>query len=143
MNKFAAMILAGAVCASLSFGADFSKQSNEELIKMAGTVAPADAPDYKIEIHKRMKTMKKEEAKKFHEQLEEAMQKNTDSMTLKEFRERREAIKQAMDAKIKTMSKKELKESGLDRKFNKCGMHHDHDKKHADQGKKQPEPKGK
>ncbi|PAF42510.1 DUF1104 domain-containing protein [Helicobacter sp. 11S02596-1] len=132
MNKFTSMVLAGAVCASFAFGADFSKQSNDDLIKMSGVVAPKDFPDYKIELHKRMQTMTKEQAKDFHKKLEEAMEKNTDKMTLKEFRERKQAIKKAMEEKRKTMTKKELKESGLEHKHHKhhkCDMDEKNSKK--------------
>ncbi|PAF49377.1 hypothetical protein BKH41_01540 [Helicobacter sp. 12S02232-10] len=129
MKKITSMILAGAICASFAFGADFSKKSNDDLVQMAGIVAPKDVPDYKIELNKRMKTMKKDEAMKFHQKLEEAMKKNTDNMTLKEFRERREAVKKAIDAKKKTMTKEQLKASGLDHHY-QCDMDHQHKKSH-------------
>ncbi|PAF49734.1 DUF1104 domain-containing protein [Helicobacter sp. 13S00477-4] len=136
MNKLAYIVLAGILSTSVAFGADFSKKTNDELVKMAGTIAPKDAPDYRIELHKRFKTMKKPEAKKFHEALEQAMEKNTETMTLKEFRERKEAIKKAMDERRKTMTKQQIKDSGLARMTHKCHPH-DHPKEHD----KKPAPK--
>ncbi|PAF53406.1 hypothetical protein BKH42_06210 [Helicobacter sp. 13S00482-2] len=124
MNKFVSMVLAAAFCASLAFGASFSKTSNDDLIKMAGTVAPKDVPDYRIELHKRMKTMKQDEAKTFHQKLEASMKKNTEKMSVKDMRARREAIKKAMDEKIKGMTKEQIKESGLEH------PHHKHKKTH-------------
>ncbi|MDO7252336.1 DUF1104 domain-containing protein [Helicobacter cappadocius] len=136
MNKFISMILAGALCASLAFGADFSKKSNDDLIKVAGTVAPKDVPDYRMELHKRIKAMKKPEAKAFHEKLEASMKKNTEKMSMKDMRARREAIKKAIDEKTKGMTKEQIKESGLDHHG-----HHKHGKDHKkDEGSKANKP---
>lgn len=129
MKKLISMVLAGALCASLALAADFSKKSNDDLVKMAGTVAPKDVPDYRIELHKRVKAMKKEDAKAFHEKFEASMKKNTEKMSMKDMRARRAAIKKAIDEKTKGMTKDQIKESGLQ-------MHHGHHKHAKDEATK-------
>lgn len=116
----------------LLFGHDFSKMSNEELINLSGKVEVKEVADYQIELYKRIKEMKKPDAKEFHKKLKEAMEKNTENMTLKEFKERMEAIKQAVGERIKSMSKEECKKSGLchfykhlDHKKEACPHHDD------------------
>lgn len=123
MNKLISMVLAGALCASLALAADFSKKSNDDLVKVAGTVAPKDVPDYRMELHKRVKAMKKEDAKAFHKKFEASMKKNTEKMSMKDMRARRAAIKKAIDEKTKGMTKEQIKESGL------VHTHHDKHKK--------------
>lgn len=130
MKKLISMVLAGALCASLALAADFSKKSNDDLVKMAGTVAPKDVPDYRMELHKRVKAMKKEDAKAFHQKFEASMKKNTEKMSVKDMRARRAAVKKAIDEKTKGMTKEQIKESGLE-------MHHKHAKDHKkDEGTK-------
>lgn len=123
MKKLISMVLAGVLCASLALAADFSKKSNDDLVKMAGTVAPKDVPDYRMELHKRVKAMKKEDAKAFHQKFEASMKKNTEKMSVKDMRARRAAVKKAIDEKTKGMTKEQIKESGLE-------MHHKHAKDH-------------
>lgn len=123
MKKLISMVLAGALCASLALAADFSKKSNDDLVKMAGTVAPKDVPDYRMELHKRVKAMKKEDAKAFHQKFEASMKKNTEKMSVKDMRARRAAVKKAIDEKTKGMTKEQIKESGLE-------THHKHAKDH-------------
>lgn len=133
MKKLISMVLAGALCASLAFAADFSKKSNDDLVNMAGKVAPKDVPDYRMELHKRVKAMKKEDAKAFHEKFEASMKKNTEKMSMKDMRARRAAIKKAIDEKTKGMTKEQIKESGLE--MHK--PHHKHAKDHKkDEGTK-------
>lgn len=135
MKKLISMVLAGALCASLALAADFSKKSNDDLAKIAGTVAPKDVPDYRMELHKRVKAMKKEDAKAFHQKLETSMKKNTEKMSMKDMRARRAAIKKAIDEKTKGMTKEQIKESGL-----RHTMHqhdHEHKKGHKKDGTKE------
>lgn len=135
MKKLISMVLAGALCASLALAADFSKKSNDDLVKMAGTVAPKDVPDYRMELHKRVKAMKKEDAKAFHQKFEASMKKNTEKISVKDMRARRAAVKKAIDEKTKGMTKEQIKESGLE-------MHHGHHK-HAKDHKKDEATKAK
>lgn len=48
---------------------DFSKTSDEDLVKMAGVVAPQDIVDYTKELKKRMEKMPEDKRKAFHKQL--------------------------------------------------------------------------
>ncbi|PAF42927.1 DUF1104 domain-containing protein [Helicobacter sp. 11S03491-1] len=141
MNKVTSIVLASAICVSLSFGADFSKKSNDELIKIAGTVAPKDVPDYRIELHKRFKTMKKEDAKVFHQELETSMKQNTATMSVKDFRARKQAIQKAIDEKLKGMSKEQIKESGLVHKHMMYKTIHHPEKKPHHKPSPKPDPK--
>lgn len=132
MKKLISMVLAGALCASLALAADFSKKSNDDLVKMAGTVAPKDVPDYRMELHKRIKTMKKEDAKAFHQKFEASMKKNTEKMSMKDMRARRAAIKKAIDEKTKGMTKEQIKESGLHHTMHQHDQHKKGHKKHEE-----------
>ncbi|WRD06322.1 DUF1104 domain-containing protein [Helicobacter pylori] len=75
---------------------DFSKTSDEDLAKMAGTVAPQDIVDYTKELKMRMKKMPEDKRKAFHKQLHEYATKNTDKMTVADFEARQKAIKEAL-----------------------------------------------
>ena len=112
-NLFVSLVLSSALSVSVLAAADFSKNSNQSLIDMAGNVAPKDYPDYKMEVHKRMQKMTKEEAKDFKDKMRTQSQKVNDTRTLKEFRERKEAIAQAIEEKTKNMTPEELQKSGL------------------------------
>lgn len=95
--------------------ADFSKHTEDELIKLSGSVKVADYPDYKIEIIKRAKQMKEKDAQSFKEKLKAQYEKATENMKVKELRAYEQSAREAMKKKIDTMTVKELKESGLDK----------------------------
>ncbi|WP_120843612.1 DUF1104 domain-containing protein [Helicobacter pylori] len=75
---------------------DFSKTSDEDLVKMAGVVAPQDIVDYTKELKMRMKKMPEDKRKAFHKQLHEYAIKNTDKMTVADFEARQKAVKEAL-----------------------------------------------
>ncbi|WP_120989014.1 DUF1104 domain-containing protein [Helicobacter pylori] len=75
---------------------DFSKTSDEDLVKMAGVVAPQDIVDYTKELKKRMEKMPEDKRKAFHKQLHEYATKNTDKMTVADFEARQKAVKEAL-----------------------------------------------
>ena len=93
-------ILSAAVCVNAT---DFSKKSDAELIKLAGTVSVADYPDYKIEISKRLKAKSEKDAKTFHEKLHAQQEKATENMTLKAWREYKKATHEAMEKRMEKM----------------------------------------
>ncbi|WP_300842707.1 DUF1104 domain-containing protein, partial [Helicobacter sp. UBA3407] len=75
-----------------ALAADYSKASNEELIKLSGKVAPKDYPDYRMEIHKRMQEMKVKDARVFRDRLRESHQNAYGNMTHKEYLEHHNAL---------------------------------------------------
>ncbi|WQV57847.1 DUF1104 domain-containing protein [Helicobacter pylori] len=120
---------------------DFSKTSDEDLVKMAGVVAPQDIVDYTKELKKRMEKMPEDKRKAFHKQLHEYAVKNTDNMTVADFEARQKAVKEAlkkgnmedMDDDLGLRSCKHEKMH----KHHKHGGHDKHGKGHdKEQGKK-------
>ncbi|TSA86010.1 DUF1104 domain-containing protein [Helicobacter mehlei] len=139
------LILAGLCTGLWANEVSFKNKSNQELIELAGKVAPNEVPDYQMELFKRMKGMGAEQKKEFHDQLKKAADKNTENMTMEEFEKRREAIRAAIKARIAKMTRAEYKNSGLSVKSCNCharcncdvagpctcGKHgHKHDRKH-------------
>lgn len=106
------LALVGALASSV-FATDYSKTSNEELIKMSGKVAPKDYPDYRMEIHKRMQNMKVKDAGEFGDKLREAHWSVCGNMTQKEHQEYHDAIHQEMQKRLNSMSEAKARESGL------------------------------
>ncbi len=110
---------------------DFSKTSDEDLVKMAGVVAPQDIVDYTKELKKRMEKMPEDKRKAFHKQLHEYAVKNTDSMTVADFEARQKAIKEAL-------KKGNMEDMDDDFGLRSCkhGKKHKHDKHGKKHGKK-------
>ncbi|WP_273898751.1 sialic acid-binding protein [Helicobacter pylori] len=110
---------------------DFSKTSDEDLVKMAGVVAPQDIVDYTKELKKRMEKMPEDKRKAFHKQLHEYATKNTDSMTVADFEARQKAIKEAL-------KKGNMEDMDDDFGLRSCkhGKKHKHDKHGKKHGKK-------
>lgn len=112
--------------------ADFSKHTEDELIKLSGSVKVADYPDYKIEVIKRTKQMKEKDAQSFKEKLKAQYEKATENMKVKELRAYEKSAREAMKKKIDSMTAKEIKEAGLDKfkhKDKKCPLHKEPKKK--------------
>ncbi len=110
---------------------DFSKTSDEDLVKMAGVVAPQDIVDYTKELKKRMEKMPEDKRKAFHKQLHEYATKNTDKMTVADFEARQKAIKEAL-------KKGNMEDMDDDFGLRSCkhGKKHKHDKHGKKHGKK-------
>lgn len=107
------LALVGALLSG-AFAADYSKTSNEELLKLsAGKIAPKDYPDYRMEIHKRIQEMKVKDARVFRDKLREVRQSMYDKMTHKEYLEYQDAIRLETRKRLDSMSEKEARESGL------------------------------
>ncbi|WP_367759749.1 sialic acid-binding protein [Helicobacter pylori] len=110
---------------------DFSKTSDEDLVKMAGVVAPQDIVDYTKELKKRMEKMPEDKRKAFHKQLHEYATKNTDNMTVADFEARQKAVKEAL-------KKGNMEDMDDDFGLRSCkhGKKHKHDKHGKKHGKK-------
>ncbi|PUD70080.1 sialic acid-binding protein [Helicobacter pylori] len=110
---------------------DFSKTSDEDLVKMAGVVAPQDIVDYTKELKKRMEKMPEDKRKAFHKQLHEYATKNTDKMTVADFEARQKAVKEAL-------KKGNMEDMDDDFGLRSCkhGKKHKHDKHGKKHGKK-------
>lgn len=107
------LALVGALISG-AFAADYSKVSNEELLKLsAGKIAPKDYPDYRMEIHKRVQEMKVKDARVFRDKLRESRQNMYDKMTHKEYLDYQDAIHLETQKRLDSMSEKEARESGL------------------------------
>nr|WRE11144.1 DUF1104 domain-containing protein [Helicobacter pylori] len=96
MKKALKILSVGALLFVALNAKDFSKTSDEDLVKMAGVVAPQDIVDYTKELKMRMKKMPEDKRKAFHKQLHEYAVKNTDSMTVADFEARQKAVKEAL-----------------------------------------------
>ena len=93
MNKILAVSLMGSLIFSgFVFGADFSKQTNDELVKLSGTIDPKDVLDYKKEIDKRVNNMTGNDAKAFKEKIKAQQDKVYGEMKVKDLKQRKEAI---------------------------------------------------
>lgn len=93
MNKILAVSLMGSlIFSSFAFGADFSKKTNDELVKLSGIVDPKDVLDYKKEIENRINNMTGNDAKVFKEQLRTQKEKVYGEMKVRDLKQRQEAI---------------------------------------------------
>lgn len=95
------IILCAMVLSGVLFGADFSKSSNDDLIKLAGKVDPKDVPSYYAEIEKRVDDMTMKQAREFKDQIREQERQVYDNMKVKDFKARQRAIRDAMRAEFK------------------------------------------
>lgn len=100
MNKVLTLALGMSLAASgVLFAADYSKQSNDDLVNLAGKVAPNDMFDYQAEIRKRSENMTIKDARAFHDKIKAQETKVYDEMKVKDWKARKAAIKEAMKAK--------------------------------------------
>lgn len=106
------LALVGALVSN-ALSADYSKASNEELIKLSGKVTPKDYPDYRIEIHKRIQEMKVKDARIFREKLKESRDNAFENMTHNEYQEYKRATCLEMRKRLDSMSESQAIENGL------------------------------
>lgn len=104
MKKF---VLISAVCAALCgvvSAEDYSKKSNDELVKLHGSVKNAsDAADLKLEIKKRIDKMDEKVRKDFIDKLKASYEKNTENMSVKDFRAYESSVKKELKAKMEKL----------------------------------------
>lgn len=137
--KFLFSMVLGAVVASVSFGADFSKLSNEELANLAGKIEPKDALDFKLEIQKRSEGLSKEAAHEFRQSIRQKAELVYSEMKVKDFKARKEAMREAIKEQCQNDPKKcEGLKKHFKGDFKKPHGKHEKDKK---EHKGKPEPK--
>ncbi|MDE6885569.1 MAG: DUF1104 domain-containing protein [Helicobacteraceae bacterium] len=130
MKKILKFSIATLALSGILFAADYSKVSNDELIKMSGSVQPKDMLDYKIEVGKRVDEMTMKDANEFKNKIREQEKQVYDNMKVKDFKARQKAIMEAMKEQCKNDKPKCAK---MDRFQNK---HNEHFKKFDCDGNK-------
>ena len=110
--------LAGVLCVSLGYAADYSEASNEDLIKLNnGKLNAADAADLKLEVIKRLgKIDNADEKKEFMGKLKEAYEKATNSWKVQKLRSYEKEVHKAFHEKIEALSNEEKAALKLDEK---------------------------
>ncbi|WP_267891554.1 DUF1104 domain-containing protein [Helicobacter bizzozeronii] len=79
----------------------------------SGRVAPAEAPDYYMELHKRAERMNPEQHREFYQKVIDTADKNTANMTMESFGKRMGAIRMAIRTRVAKMTRAQFKASGL------------------------------
>lgn len=115
-----ALILAGFAglagsffCASFALGADFSAKSDSELIKLAGTIAPSDEPDFAIEVNKRVNAKPYAEAKNFKRAIKYARKQGFSKLSVEQAQKRKIESCKAFQARTDSMTGAQIREAGL------------------------------
>ena len=101
-----------------AFGADFSKLSNESFVAAGANLAAKDVPDYKMELHKRMQSMNYFDAKALKKSVKYNFKMAKYQSTPIQQMVYKNEVCQAMQAKTDSMSGKQIRESGLKIKRN-------------------------
>lgn len=150
MNTLRSIIVATSVVAcgfSISFGADFSKLSDEALVKKVASLSAQDEPEFVMEVHKRLKAKDEPQAKALRESIHQARKAAHDKLSKEQRQSRAVEVCKAMQKKTDSMSGKEIREAGLKihadceklkepkRKEPKC---HDHKDKPKDKPSDKP-----
>lgn len=108
-----ALVLAGLVGGSFAFGADFSTKSDSELIKLAGTIAPSDEPDFAIEVNKRVNAKPYAEAKDFKRAIKYARKQALYQLPYGQAQKRKVESCKAFQARTDSMTGAQIREAGL------------------------------
>ncbi len=95
------------------FAADFSKLSDSDFIKRAGSVPVADEPDYIIEMNKRAENKIVKESMEFLKAIREQQEKVLSKLSDEQKEKRAVDIYKAIQSKLDTMTGKEIREYGL------------------------------
>ncbi|MBR2494836.1 DUF1104 domain-containing protein [Helicobacter sp.] len=98
---------------SASFGADFSKLSDEALVKKVASLSAQDEPDFVMEVHKRLKAKDEAQAKEFRDSIHQARKVAHDKLSQEKRHKRAVEVCKAMQKKTDSMSGKEIREAGL------------------------------
>ncbi|WP_082807875.1 DUF1104 domain-containing protein [Helicobacter himalayensis] len=124
-------VLASVFALGVAYGADYSKKSESELIKLNGTLKKIeDAVDLKLEIKKRIAKMDDKQKPEFVKKLKESYEENTAEMKVKDLRKLERETKEAFAKRIQKLSDAEKKELGLNKEAHSCHMHGDDEHKH-------------
>lgn len=107
------------------FAADFSKLSDSDFIKRAGSVPVADEPDYIIEMNKRAENKIVKESMEFRKAIREQQEKVLSKLSDEQKKKRAVDICKAIQSKLDTMTGKEIRESGLMPNLKDCERPHE------------------
>ena len=107
------------------FAADFSKLSDSDFIKRAGSVPVADEPDYIIEMNKRAENKIIKESMEFREAIREQQEKVLSKLSDEQKKKRAVDICKVIQSKLDTMTGKEIRESGLMSNLKDCERPHE------------------
>lgn len=119
------------LCGSFAFGADFSAKSDNELIKLAGTIAPSDEPDFAIEVNKRVNAKPYAEAKDFKRAIKYARKQSFSKLSVEQAQKRKIESCKAFQAKTDSMTGAQIREAGLKVSHKDCnfiGLKHKREK---------------
>lgn len=131
--KMVKFVMAGVLCASFGYAADYSKHSDEELIKQNnGKLKAADAADLKLEVLKRANKLEGEAKKAFLDKVKAAYEKATENFKVKDFRAYEESVRKEFKAKIETLSEEAKAEFGIT--GGGCPHHGAGEHNHGDKG---------
>lgn len=115
--RMAKLVMTGLVSVSLAsvgYAADYSKNSDDELIKLNnGKLKAADAADLKLEVIKRANKLEGEAKKAFLDKVKAAYDKATENFKVKDFRAYEESVRKEFKAKIDALSEEAKKEFGI------------------------------
>lgn len=115
--RMAKLVMTGLVSVSLAsvgYAADYSKNSDDELIKLNnGKLKAADAADLKLEVIKRANKLEGEAKKAFLDKVKAAYDKATENFKVKDFRAYEESVRKEFKAKIDALSEEAKQEFGI------------------------------
>ncbi|WP_418904544.1 DUF1104 domain-containing protein, partial [Helicobacter cetorum] len=116
---------------------DFKNMDNKQLAEQAGKVAPEEIPQFRAEVHKRLKAMNEEERRVYKAHFRAAISKNLDTLSEEERKKREEEILKVITDKKRQITMKEYRKKELDLHSCTCeGPFHDHKKKEYHEQKK-------
>ncbi len=113
MNMYKRALMLASLATGLAWGQDFTKLSDEQLIKIAGTLPASQALNYRMEVVKRLRALDEEHQKEFKEAFSQSAQTNLKKMSWKEFSHMREQVRRHLAKMKKKHSPKELEAMGL------------------------------
>lgn len=93
--KVFSIVLAGVLASGALFAADFSKNSNNDLLNMAGKVKAEEARDFFSEVEKRVDEMTGKQAREFWEKYRANEEKVFDGMKVKDARAYKQSLAEA------------------------------------------------
>ena len=106
----------------VAFGADFSNKSDNELINLAGNVAPSDEPDFVIEVKKRINAKPYQEAKAFKHAIKQSRHRAFSKLTSEQAQKRAIESCKAMQARTDSMTGAQIRASGLKVIYKDCSQ---------------------
>ena len=104
----------------VAFGADFSSKSDDELINLAGNVAPSDEPDLIIEVKKRINAKSYQEAKAFKHAIKQSRHNAFSKLKAEQAQKRAIDSCKAMQARTDSMTGAQIRASGLKVIYKDC-----------------------